>query len=428
MMLLLLAACGIPDASDPCACVGMGVVVMGEGECACLAYREATPDPEPLTSFRVTEDVDWSAVNAALSRGDVSIIFDAAGEFPRQHVERTDPSAHRLTLLGSAEKMRSGEWTDADGSRANVEGVYSKETGTTDNVTVRGFNITGSSDKGVAWRAGSGVVIEDNLIHDNAGSPALYLDYSSRTGHRSTGFSVRNNHIYAQGGECVYIGGSEGEDADSHSGITIEGNLIHDCFHRLTNKTDGINIKDRLSGVVVRGNVVINTDWGIEVASPGLIEDNLVIGSQRNGFHITDEWGLGMSGLVMTDNAAIWTGDAGAYLNATANAWSDVTIDGFTVVGPGGAGIELGGEGGISGVLSRILVVDATVGLDAWSPMDVVVTCHTEGVAAATARELAGVECGESDGGMVGMVGVAGADGVFFTADDPWRSGVGAEP
>lgn len=428
MMLLLLTACGIPDRSEPCACDGMGVVVMGEGECACLAYAEPTPDPEPLTVFRVTESVDWPAVNAALAEGDVSVIFDADGDFPRQHVERTDASTHRLTLLGSAEARRGGEWVSADGSRAQVEGVYSREAASTDNVTVRGFDITGSTDKGVAWWAGSGVVIEDNLIHDNDGSPALYLDYSSRTGHRSTGFSVRSNHIYSQRGECVYIGGSEGEDADSHSGVTIEGNLIHDCFHRLTDKTDGINIKDRITDVVVRGNVVINTDWGIEVASPGLIEGNLVIGTQRNGFHITDSWGLGLSGMELIDNAAIWTGDAGAYLNATENAWSDVTIDGFTAVGPGGAGIELGGEGGISGTLSRILVADADVGLDAWSPMEVTVSCHTEGVAVATDRELSEVACGESDGGMVGMTGVAGADGVFFTADDPWRSEAGAEP
>jgi hypothetical protein len=141
-------------------------------------------------------------------------------------------------------------------------------------VTVRRLEITGSRDKGVYWRAGDDVVFEDLVVHDNRGSPSIYLEYVSRSGHASSRFTLRSSHIYSQKGECVYIGGSEGEDLDAHARVVIENNLIHDCRSRFSTENDGINIKDRIGEAVVRRNVVFHTDWGIELASPGLYTDN----------------------------------------------------------------------------------------------------------------------------------------------------------
>jgi hypothetical protein len=38
---------------------------------------------------------------------------------------------------------------------------------------------------------------------------------------------------------------AEGQDIDAHELVTIENNLVHDCWHPTSSQADGINIKDR---------------------------------------------------------------------------------------------------------------------------------------------------------------------------------------
>lgn len=462
MLLLLALACHTQPwpRGEPCACdAGQGVALCDRdgscGPCMCLVPQTSPRQIEVVTSYFLDPDVagggdgsqqapwtepDWVEVDRSLQSGAVALYFSASeadGSGPetwpeRVIVQRSGASAHTLLLDGwswTNTDDASPSWRPLDPApgevraRARVPGIGTGfDVGTVvSHVTVRGFELTGSKDKGVQWLAGDDIVVEDNHIHGNKGTPAVSLGYSRDTGHVGTTFHVRRNHIHDQPGECIYIGGSGGDDADSHQDIVVEENLVHGCWHPWSSQHDGINIKDRLREVVVRRNVVFGTDWGIELASPGLVEQNLVFSTRRNGFHLTDAWGLGLSGLLLLDNVVINPGDAGVYLNASNYRWSDVTIDGLSVIGAAEAGVESGGPAGIDGLLDRVLLVDNAVGFDAWDPVGLEVgDCWLFGNDQDDDRDWSGVarDCSGGDPGLGDRMVPAGPDLVFFTVDD----------
>jgi len=381
---------------------------------------EADPWAEP----------DWETLDKDVAEGNVLVVFDAGDVWPDTlTIGRTDAGPNRVVLNGHLRSRTADGWVDAAGVRAVVPGV---STGFDDvvrsRVTVRGFDVTGSEDKGIYWRDGDEIVVEDDLVHGNMGTPAVSLDYTSRSGHRSTSFVVRNNHIWDQNGECIYIGGAEGEDIDAHELVVIENNLVHDCTQLFSTHADGINIKDRIGSVTVTRNVVFKTHWGIEIASPGEYSGNLVFATRSNGFHVTDEWGPGASGLTLQGDVVLNADEAGFYLDASNNPWTDVTLSRLTVVGAREAAIEAGGAGGITGVLDDVVLADAAVGLAAWSPMALAVgACSVHDVGLAGGRDFseAAEVCVDRDPGFGDLGAPAGPDGRFFTDDDPWISAVG---
>jgi hypothetical protein len=452
LLCVALSGCGKP--SEPCACTdaagvpnGHGVTLCDGGECTacqCLTYAPPTEDPQPATVRFVDADAsrgdgsedapwpvpDWDVLDQDVASGHVLVVFDAGDEWPDVlEIGRTDDGPNRIVLDGHQSRKKSGDWIDANGARASVPGVSTGDAHVVrSRITVRGFDVTGSKDKGIFWSAGDDIVIEDNLVHANKGSPSISLDYTSRTDHRSTSFVVRNNHVWDQHGECIYIGGAEGEDRDAHEVVVIENNLVHDCNHPLSSQHDGINIKDRIGSLTVARNVVFDTHWGIELASPGLVRGNLVFSTASNGIHGTDEWGLGLSGLVLEDNAVLDPGDAGLYLNATVSPWSDVELSRLTVVGARQAAIEVGGESGIEGVIDDIVLADSKVGLDAWSPMAFTLgECTVHDLDLVGDRRFADLAetCVDANPHFGDLSVPAGPDGRFFTADDPWASEVG---
>jgi hypothetical protein len=446
LLALLLSACGAP--SEPCPCAdGHGVILCDGGDCTpcqCLALAPPTEDPEPSVTRFVDADAscgdgskaapwavpNWSTLDRDVASGDVLVVFDAGDTWPEGiEIGRTDTGPNRIVLDGHRSRRTTEGWVDAQGARAVVPGIQTDyENVVRSRITVRGFDVTDSRDKGIYWRAGDDIVIEDNLVHANRGTPAVSLDYTSRSGHRSTSFVVRNNHIWDQVGECIYIGGAEGENIDAHEVIVIENNLVHDCTHPLSSKHDGINIKDRIGSVTVARNVVFETHWGLEIASPGYVFGNLVFATHSNGIHVTDQWGRGLSGLILEDDVILDPGDAGIYLNASRHAWSDVLLSRLTVVGAGEAAIEAGGEAGIDGVIEDVVLADSKVGLDAWSPMDFELgQCTVYGNEVPGDRDFALLAegCVHADPRFGDFGSPAGPDGWFFTEDDPWVSASG---
>jgi hypothetical protein len=446
LIALLLWGCAAP--SEPCACADGHGVTLCDGRdctpCQCLDFALPTEDPEPAITRFVDADAiggdgsesdpwavpDWSTLDADVATGHVLVIFDAADTWPESlAIGRTDTGPNRIVLDGHRSRRASGVWIDAEGARAIVPGISTGfENVVRSRITVRGFDVTGSEDKGIYWRSGDDILIEDNLVHANRGSPAISLDYTSRSGHRSTSFVVRNNHVWDQAGECIYIGGAEGMDIDAHEVVVIENNLVHDCRHALSSQDDGINIKDRIGSVTVARNVVFDTKWGIEIASPAIVRGNLVFETRSNGIHVTDEWGLGSSGLILDNNVILDADDAGIYLNAANNAWSNVTLSQLTVVGAGEAAIEVGAAAGIDGTIDDVVLTDSSIGLDAWSPTGFELgQCAVHGVDLAGDREFAALAevCVDVDPGFGDLDAPAGPDGRFFTDDDAWVSAVG---
>jgi hypothetical protein len=449
LLVFLLWGCGgPPKPAEPCACAdGHGVTLCDGADCTacqCLDFAPPTEDPAPAVTRFVDADAsggdgseadpwavpDWSTLDGDVAIGHVLVVFDAGDTWPEfLAIGRTDLGPNRIVLDGHRSRRTSDGWVDADGARAIVPGIRTGFEGVVrSRMTVRGFDVTGSNDKGIAWQAGDDIVLEDNLVHGNRGTPAVSLDYTSRTGHRSTSFVVRNNHVWDQAGECIYIGGAEGEDIDAHEVVVIENNLVHDCAHPLSTQADGINIKDRIGSVTVARNVVFKTKWGIEIASPATVRGNLVFATRSNGIHVTDDWGHGASGLLLEDNVILDADEAGIYLNATNNAWSDVTLSRLTIVGAREAAIEAGGDGGIDGTIDDVVLADASIGLDAWSPMDFALgKCTVHGLELAGDRELAALAegCVDVDPEFGDLGAPAGPDGHFFTDDDPWVSAAG---
>lgn len=381
---------------------------------------EADPWAEP----------DWDTLDRDVATGNVLVVFDAGDTWPDfLAIGRTDAGPNRIVLDGHRGSRTASGWVDAHGARAIVPGIRTDfENVVRSRITVRGFDVTGSRDKGIYWRSGDDIVIEDNLVHANRGTPAVSLDYTSRSGHRSTSFVVRNNHVWDQAGECIYIGGAEGEDIDAHEVVVVENNLVHDCRVPFSSQEDGINVKDRIGSVTVARNVVFETNWGIEIASPSTVRGNLVFDTRSNGIHVADEWGPGSSGLLLEDNVVLDSDEAGIYLNATNNAWSNVTLSRLTVNGAREAAIEAGGEGGIDGTIDDVVLTNSSVGLDAWSPMGFELgKCTVHGNDLAGDREFAALAegCVDVDPGFGDLGAPAGPDGRFFTDDDPWVSASG---
>jgi hypothetical protein len=403
------------------------------GPCQCLPWAEPTPDPEPGVTFYADPDgraeaagteadpwstLDWPVIDDALGTRHVRVLFRSDATWSdKLLISRTDIWQHRLVLDGAT-------WPTAD-DRATVPGI---STGFDDvprhRVTVRGFEVTGSRDKGVYWRGGDARVLEDLVVHDNQGSPAVSLDYANRTGLHSMGFSLRNSHVYDQTGECVYIGGSEGEDLDSHAQLVLERNLIHHCWSPISSQHDGINVKDRITGVTITDNVIFEVDWAIEVASPAVISGNLMFDLMRNGFHLSDSWGLGLSGVVLRDNAVISPHEDGLYLGANRLPWTDVMVDGLVVADAGVAAILAASDGGVQATLDRVVLVDSATGVEGWgTPALTFLRCQSGGHDEAPGGVFEGAltDCSETAWRTADLSLTAGPDGLWLTDDDPWR-------
>lgn len=399
----------------PSGVVGHAFVL--EGACQCLESLPMTPLPASPVIFELAdgEEVDWDAVDAALVDDDVVVRFDRTGSYERLAVLRTDSGPNRLVLDGGG-----------GNERAVVAGVYTPfYEGPRHRVTVRGFEVTGSRDKGIFWDSGDDVLIEDVVIHENRGSPALNLQYSNRTGTPSRGFTVRNSHLYDQRGECLYIGGSEGEDLDSHTDVVIENNVIHDCYADLDSKHDAINVKDRLSNVRVERNVVGRADWGIEVASPGVYRNNLVFDTRREGFQVSDAFAP-IGAMSFVDNVVLRPGHDGFHFAQERELAPAMRLERNTVIGAGQAGLLIAGEAGIELDVDGFVVLDSAVGFDGWGVGEVTVDgCAVGGNGIDAQRLLEGVS-GCTELGVPEVSAPAGPDGLFFTEDDPWLMAGGA--
>lgn len=407
---LLLTACARP--ASPCDCeLGHGFQLAGSELCQCVPPVEAEAPPAPATTFEVgpAEEVDWTAVDEALASGHVTVLLSGTRE-ERLEILRTDEGPHRLTIDG-------GE------ARAVVPGVLTGYEGPPRHrVTLRRLEITGSRDKGVFWWAGDEIVLEDLVVHGNRGSPAIALEYANRSGYASTSFVLRNSHIYDQTGECVYIGGSEGTDQDAHAAVTVEGNLIHDCRHAFSGKTDGINIKDRIGFASVRRNVVFHTHWGIELASPGLYEENLVFATESNGLHFNDVWGEGFDEVRLEDNAVIDPGEAGVRISADERPTDGLQIERTLIVGARRAGVVLAGGTSLRATIAGLHVEATDQAFEGWGDIELDLsgcTLHDVGERAdeATSPDTEGCETAISVGDLSVL---SGPDLVFFTEDDPW--------
>jgi hypothetical protein len=417
----------------------------------CLLFEPTIPDQPVATTFFVDPDLqehgdgssakpwleaDWSAIDAALAIGNVQVMFSALEEDGQAEetwnnpleIKRTDQGPYRVIFDGISHYNSSDShpvWSLNPSRRhAIVRGVTTGfDNIARHRVTIRGFEITGSEDKGVYWRAGDDIVLEDLIVHDNMGSPAINLEYANRSGLPSSSFIIRNSHVFNQNSECIYIGGSEGEDRDAHHYVEVSNNLIHHCWKPMNDKHDGINIKDRILDVVVSRNVIFTVDWGIQGESSGNYSGNLVFDTERNGFQLGDIWGTGLSNLILRDNTILRAGEHGIRLGADDIAAKNIVMERTTLINNQEAGVLFAGNAGIEARIAGLALVGNQVGMDGWGDVTVALSdCLVSDNETNDARAVAGTTsvCQQQPTSWGDLENPAGPDGIFFTADDPW--------
>jgi len=131
-------------------------------------------------------------------------------------------------------------------------------------LVLRGLELRGGSTGIRFVGTNRHIVLEDNEIHDLANN-AIAMNSGD-----TEGFIIRRNHIHHTGllarsagtteGEGLYIGCHDGDCIASNH--LIEGNYIHHLRGTSAGGNDGIEIKLGSYGIVVRNNVIHNTDIG----------------------------------------------------------------------------------------------------------------------------------------------------------------------
>ena len=128
--------------------------------------------------------------------------------------------------------------------------------------TIRGLRFQYGS-AGVRFLGSHHITFEDNEIFDTLNN-ALTMNSGATDSH-----IIRNNHIHHTGlsngqteGEGMYLGGHSGNSvAINH---LIENNYIHHLRATSGGGNDGIEIKFGSGGIVVRNNVIHDTNIGTE--------------------------------------------------------------------------------------------------------------------------------------------------------------------
>lgn len=213
----------------------------------------------------------WETLQHAADRvaaGDEVVVAD--GEYAGFQLETSGTEAARIVFRAEGD----GASITEDGPTG--DGIRLERVGY---VTIEGFRIVGSTERGIAHRGATpdepvhGLVIRGNRVVDSGGE-GMYLSevadslvegntiegagasgadrthgiYLANAG--SDGTTIRGNHIFGSGTAGIHFNGDLSIGGDGViSGLVIEGNVIHD------NGQNGLNM-DGVQDSVVRNNLI----------------------------------------------------------------------------------------------------------------------------------------------------------------------------
>ena len=323
----------------------------------------------------------WATINAALAAGPVIIYFSArnAGTDSAEEivgsirVRRTDRSTNRLTLDGMSRYNTNDanpSWVDyAGANRMRIRvtsgccfsiGWFSSLSGDgkLDYVTLRGFEVTGSSAR-ITW-GGSYSVLEYIWSHDvtTLGATiqfdAAVTDYPACADlGKSHDITIRNVLVERGIGEGIYIAGTYLETdhggcpatGNNHSDILIEGNTVRDPGIN-GGEGDALDLKAGLLNVTVRNNIFLNPHGsgdGItmlgtfgSVDSNYLIEGNVIVNApEYGGLTIQSAHGITIRNNVIYNSAGgaiLFSGDS-AYSNREVEIYNNTLYNNGSGIG-----------------------------------------------------------------------------------------------
>ena len=335
--------------------------------------------------WRSLDAAAWAAINNQLTDSDVMVYFSAREADVRAHqttvdniqLNRTNPSAHRLTLDGQSKYNANDTtpvWRDNHGFEQyeiTHRSPITTNNGATfdrrDYITVRGFRCIATTNQPIFLKAFSHGIVEDCYMTSAPGTtigPGLILTLDSTsvaaiTASLSEHVLIKQNRIIDCYGEGIYISGPKLDVVAhglGHADIVIEGNtLINPGFRG--GQGDAIDVKNYVFNCVVRGNVIMGGEIGITSHSAITIEGNAIYRNDGNGNKSAIRVNNGgTSGYAYADSPAL----TGAYIrnnivvdasgsgidvrsNGDSNAYHlrDVFVENNTIYAAGNQGISV---------------------------------------------------------------------------------------
>lgn len=339
----------------------------------------------PWQGFGSTQ---WTTINATLASDDVTVYFTArkaASDTDQTWassilLDRTDTSAHRLTLDGMSQyntSTSSPAWDTYSGtSRFHVTSTNCINT---DNptpsttiryrITVRGFKLTSTDGKIALIQTSDGIIFEYNQLEHavtTTQGPGLLVGQSSDTAAYVNNLIIRNNTINKTWGEGIYISGNHaGQDPPginqaSNDNIVIENNTVIDAGW-FGAQGDGIDVKDGNTNLTIRGNEIYRTASNpgttdvqcIVLASGSLVERNFCHDYAKSGIVTGGAYlnQFGRTGLIVRNNLIVNVATAsgsgillgGPTVGNEAYKWDQTTVYNNTIYKTtGGTGIANG--------------------------------------------------------------------------------------
>jgi hypothetical protein len=221
----------------------------------------------------------WGAI-AGLKPGDTLIIQPGIYE----SVDRLD-----IAIKGSADAP-----IVIQGDGPGVVITRSDSTQNVINITnacyaaIGGIEVTGGGT-GIRIQSADQLMIYNSTIHD-VGNVGVSLNFRT-----TSGVYIIDNEIHttAGNGEGIYAGSHDGTKI-THDSYFV-GNYIHDLAAGPKNQGDGIELKNRSYGNVVKWNYIVGTQYpGITVYTAGddanpanVIEQNIILNSNDCGIQAT---------------------------------------------------------------------------------------------------------------------------------------------
>ncbi len=296
----------------------------------------------PWTQLRTASD--WAPINAALPASDVRICF-SAGEAGSEDDEvsvvplnnlRTDAGLHWVTFDGQSVKNvndAAPDWRLHSGtsrhrirhnnpfSTQNHQAPYAAR----GNWILRGFKLEGTGNQALFFGHSVNAIIEENeLWHTPAATSGPGLHMHDADSHYSANIIIRRNYVHDLFGEGIYINGpKEGCNQPGGCGSVVElaadgvqvlENIVQNAG-RYGGEGDGIDIKDGLRNLVVRGNTVSQDTPGdgvdgIVTNSGGLFEGNFVFNTGSSGISLGIFYRLlpNRAGSIVRNNVVVNTG------------------------------------------------------------------------------------------------------------------------
>ncbi|HJL16912.1 MAG TPA: right-handed parallel beta-helix repeat-containing protein [Sandaracinaceae bacterium LLY-WYZ-13_1] len=265
------------------------------------------------------DDVE-GALNA-LSPGDEVVLADGTYELDERF---------SFTAVGTEAApivIRAADGATAHFHRPNAsQNIWDVENA--EHVVIRGLAFSGGS-AGLRISGATSLTIEGCEIFDTA-DVALRMNDSGVT---YADVTIRENHIHDTGGtgEGMYLGCNE-DDCRIAGGL-VEGNYVHHTNAGDVSQGDGIELKEGSHGVVIRDNVIHDTNYpcllgygtvgngepnvvernvmwacgnhGIQWAADAILRNNIVLGASANGIASQPHQSESPSDLVIVHNTVL---------------------------------------------------------------------------------------------------------------------------